>query len=178
MASDHRGEHGTGAGDSGPARPLPVDSDIEAPESPTLLGWPPLAIIGVVFAGGLVGGLVRYEVVKAWSPPAGGFPWSTFAVNTAGAFILALLVVLVVEVLPPSTYLRALVGTGFCGALTTFSSVAVQFDELAAHRHVGTAVGYLVASLAAGLVAGLLGLLIARRIPPLAGRPAATSGSS
>jgi CrcB protein len=156
------GERGSGAAHSGPADPLPVDTDLE----PDVRRGAPgdlLRMIGVVFAGGTIGGLVRYEVVKAWAPATGGFPWSTFVVNTAGAFVLAVLAVVVTEMAAESRYLRPLIGTGFCGALTTFSSVAVSVDELAAHGHLPTAIGYLAASLAVGVAAALSGLAVGRR---------------
>ncbi|HEU5033127.1 MAG TPA: CrcB family protein [Mycobacteriales bacterium] len=114
--------------------------------------------MAVVGAGGLAGGLARYGVGLAWSTTPGAFPWATFLVNTTGTFVLALLLVLVLEVLPPTPYLRAAVGTGFCGAFTTFSSVVTETDRLAAHGHVGLAAGYVMASLGAGLVAAMIGL--------------------
>jgi CrcB protein len=161
MTSGPSEEHDPTISNSGPAPALPIDTDVESTRTPLSA-----RMLAVIFAGGIVGGLSRYEVVTAWKPPTGQFPWSTFAVNTAGAFILALLVVLVLEVLPRTTYLRPLIGTGFCGALTTFSSVAVAVDELVAHGHVGTAIGYLLASLAAGGIAAVVGAAIGRRIPP------------
>ncbi len=84
--------------------------------------------------------------------------------NTSGALILGLLLVLVLEVLPPTRYVRALVGTGFCGALTTFSSVATGVDQLVAHGHAALAGGYVAGSLAAGLAAGSFGMTIGRSI--------------
>jgi CrcB protein len=131
--------------------------------------------LGVVLGGGFLGGLARYETVTHWSAAAGTIPWSTFAVNTAGAFILGLVVIVVLEVFGPSKYFRLLVGTGFCGALTTFSSVAVQIDELAAHGHLGGAIVYGAASLVAGLTAVALGAALGHRLPPTAARQAMTA---
>jgi CrcB protein len=128
--------------------------------------------VAVVFAGGLIGGLVRYEAVTHWVAASGAFPWSTLTVNTAGAFILGLLVAVVNSVIGPSTYARPLLGAGFCGALTTFSSVAVQFDQLVAHGHVAVGVGYLATSLTAGLVAAIAGSRAARLLRPTAARGA------
>jgi CrcB protein len=65
-----------------------------------------------------------------------------------------------------------LVGTGFCGALTTFSSVAVAIDRLAAHRHLGTAVEYGAVSLFGGAVAVGVGVVVGRLIPSRAPEPA------
>lgn len=158
---------------------LPIDPDLDAAEDrrhqPRVAGpfdqvprsrWPRIhwATVAMVGLGGFVGGVVRYAVGEAWPTGAGQFPWATFTVNTAGTFVLALLLVLVLEVLPPTTYLRPAIGTGFCGALTTFSSVVVQVDELAAHGHAGTAVGYVIASLTAGLAAASFGVVAGRAI--------------
>jgi CrcB protein len=147
---------------------LPLDPDVEAStfDLAPRPRWPriDLRLVAAVAVGGFVGGLVRYAVGEAWPTPSGSFPWATFTVNTVGAFVLALLVVLVLEVLPPTRYVRALVGTGFCGALTTFSSVATGVDQLVAHGHAAVAIAYVVASLAAGLAAGLLGLGLGRAL--------------
>src|SRR5450759_1350811 len=111
--------------------------------------------------------------------PAAGVPWATFAVNTAGAFALALLLVLVTEVWRPTTYVRPLFGTGFLGAFTTFSAVVTTTVQLAARGAVGTAAFYLVISMFAGLAAASFGLVTGRAVAasrhrnrqPTAGRP-------
>ena len=128
--------------------------------------WPRVhgGSVVAVAAGGFVGGLVRYLVGLAWPTPPASVPWAIVAVNTAGSFILALLVVLVLEVLPPTTYLRPAVGTGFCGALTTFSSVTVAVDRLVAGGAAAVALLYLLVSLVAGIAAVALGVLVGRRI--------------
>lgn len=151
---------------------LPVDPDLEVPSRPGVFPagvasrWPRIhwASVLVVFGGGFFGGLVRYTVGLVWPAPAGAFPWGIFLVNIAGAFILSLLLVLVRDVLPPTTYLRPALGTGFCGALTTFSSVTTAVDELVAHAAPGVALAYLVASLAAGLAVVFLGVALGRAI--------------
>jgi CrcB protein len=168
-----------GDGSGGELRDLPVDPDVEGVEPrqkvassaardgrPRRSRWPRVhwITVAVVAAGGFVGGAARYGVGLAWSAPSGKFPWPTWGVNTAGAFILGLLLVLVLEVLPPTRYVRALVGTGFCGGLTTFSSVATGVDQLAAHGHLSVAVGYAFGSLAAGLAAASFGIVIGRSI--------------
>ena len=119
-------------------------------------------VLAAVFVGGCAGGVARYAVGQQWPAATYAFPWSTFAVNVAGAFVLALLIVLVTDVLGASRYLRPLIGTGFCGALTTFSSVVVVADRMVAHGHVATAVVYVTSTLVAGLIAGVLGLSTGR----------------
>jgi CrcB protein len=140
-----------------------IDPFAELPARSRLphIDWRTVAAIG---AGGCAGGIARYGIGKAWSSSPDGFPAATFFVNTTGAFILALLLVLVLEVLPPSTYLRPVIGTGFCGAYTTFSSVAVATDQLVQHGHAATAAGYVGASIAAGLAAASFGIVLGRSI--------------
>jgi CrcB protein len=117
-------------------------------------------VVAAVFAGGCLGGLARYAIARAWPSAAGGFPWAVFVVNDAGAFALALLLVVAAGLLPPSTYLRPFLGTGLCGAFTTFSAVAVSADRLGGHRHSGTAATYVVASVIGGLAAAAAGLIV------------------
>ena len=157
---------------------LPIDPDLDAAEdTPRHLSagpfdttgrsrWPRLrpSVLAAVFVGGCVGGLARYAITQAWPTPAYRFPWSTFLVNDVGAFILALLIVVVADVLPRTAYLRPLVGTGFCGALTTFSSVVASADELVAHGHARTGAMYVVASVLAGLASAALGLVVGRSV--------------
>lgn len=121
-----------------------------------------VSVLVAVFIGGCVGGLARYAAGQQWPASTYAFPWSTFAVNVAGAFVLALLIVLVTDVLGGSRYLRPLIGTGFCGALTTFSSVVVVADRMVGHDHAATAAVYLASTLVAGLAAGVLGLSAGR----------------
>ena len=127
--------------------------------------WPVLRpdVIAAVFLGGSVGGYARYAVTKAWPASASEFPWSTLAVNTSGAFVLGLVVVIATD-LAPSRYLRPLVGTGFCGALTTFSAVVVSADQLLAHHHRGAAALYLLSSILGGLAACWFGLAAGRAV--------------
>jgi len=115
----------------------------------------------VIFLGGCAGGAARYAATQAWRPGRFGFPWAILVANLAGAFILGLVVVLATEVLAPNRYVRALVGTGFCGALTTFSALVATADQMLAHRRAALAVTYLLVSVAAGLAAGLAGIAAA-----------------
>lgn len=123
-----------------------------------------LSVLAAIAAGGFVGGLARYAITRGWPARTGGFPWATFLINTAGAFGLALLLVLVIEVWPPTRFVRPTIGTGFFGAFTTFSSVATNTDQLAAHGHRPLALLYLGSSLFAGLAAASFGLVLGRAV--------------
>jgi fluoride exporter len=156
---------------------LPRDRDVEpAGSAPTRAGGSPFEVrqarrrpllrwdvLVAIFLGGCLGGLARYAIVTTWPVATDRFPWPTLAINLSGAFVLALLIVAAAHSVP-SRYLRPLLGTGFCGAFTTFSAVVVTDDEFFAQHHPALAVGYLAASIVGGLAAAALGLIIGRAI--------------
>ena len=117
----------------------------------------------MILVGGCAGGLTRYEVTKAWPSGTYAFPWSTFTVNVVGAFILGLVVILATR-RHNSRRARLLLGTGFCGALTTFGSVVVAVDELLAHHQAATALAYLAATTAAALLVTAAAVTLARSL--------------
>ena len=115
--------------------------------------------VAAIFAGGFLGAAARAEVAEALPPHAGQWPWATFAVNVAGAFVLGYFATRLQERLPLSAYRRPFVGTGVCGALTTFSTMQVELLKLPA----GLALGYAAASLIAGFAAVALATNLVRR---------------
>ena len=122
-----------------------------------------LDVVVAVLLGGCAGGAARYATVRAWPTGSSGFPWSTLTVNLAGAAVLGALVVLAAGVWR-SRYARPLLGTGFCGAFTTFSAVVVDVDRLLSRGQTGVALSYLAASVLGGLVAAFAGVVTARAL--------------
>ncbi|HUE59043.1 MAG TPA: CrcB family protein, partial [Acidimicrobiales bacterium] len=92
----------------------------------------------------------------------GAFPWATLVVNVSGSLIIGLVIALAVERAAPQRYLRPLVGTGFCGGLTTLSTFAVETDSLVRAGRIGVAAGYALLSVASGLVAVWVGSRVVR----------------
>jgi CrcB protein len=82
------------------------------------------------------------------------FPWGTFVVNVVGCLVLG---VLTGAVGGRSAVTLALVGTGFCGALTTYSTFAYETLRLLETRARLLAAVNVLASLAGGLTAAVLG---------------------
>src|SRR3954469_25528886 len=110
--------------------------------------------LAAVFAGGCPGPLARGGLAEAFATHAGHWPWVTFAVNVAGATLLGYFATRLQERLPPTRYRRPFLGTGLCGALTTFSTLQVELLRMLDHGHAGLALGYAAASLAAGFAPG------------------------
>jgi fluoride exporter len=116
-----------------------------------------------ILIGGAAGALARAGVGRAFPTHPGDWPWATFAVNIAGAALLAWLTTRLAEVIAPTRYWRLLLGTGFCGALTTFSTFQVETIRLARDGHDGLATAYAVSSMALGLGVAAGCTVLARR---------------
>jgi len=122
-------------------------------------------LIGAIGLGGAAGTLIRVAVAQALPSGGASFPWATFIVNVSGSVVLGFVIVVALERTAPSRYLRPLVGTGFCGGLTTFSTFAVETDSLVRAGRVGVAVLYVLASVAAALLGVWGGARLARLRP-------------
>jgi CrcB protein len=115
--------------------------------------------LGAIFLGGAVGALLRAGLAEAFPAGAADWPWATFLVNIAGAALLGWWF----TALPHSSYRRPLLTTGFCGALTTFSTVQVELLEMIDAGRIGLACLYLAVSVAAGLAGVHAATAAARR---------------
>jgi CrcB protein len=119
--------------------------------------------LAAIFAGGFVGAIGRAALEQSLKAHPGQWPWATFIVNMLGAALLGYFVTRLQERLPPSLYSRAFLGTGICGALTTFSTVMVELAKMLEGGHAALAVAYALASLAGGFAAVFLTTKLVRR---------------
>ncbi|MEE9243522.1 MAG: fluoride efflux transporter CrcB [Mycobacterium sp.] len=120
--------------------------------------------LAAVFAGGALGTLARAGLDELAAPDLGQWPWPTFTANIVGAFVLGVFITRLLERLPVSSYRRPLLGTGFCGGLTTFSTMQVETLRMLEHGYYGLAVGYIASSIVGGLFAVYLGTAAVRRV--------------
>jgi CrcB protein len=109
--------------------------------------------LAAIFAGGSLGAVARAELAEAIPYHAGQWPWATFIVNVAGAFLAGYFTTRLQERLPVSAYRRPLLGTGFCGALTTFSTMQLELLRMFDGGRIGLAFAYGLASVATGFLA-------------------------
>lgn len=121
--------------------------------------------LAAIFLGGIAGALARAGVLEALPVHAGTWPWATFLVNVGGAALLAALITWAHERAPVvPEHLPPLLGTGFCGALTTFSALQLEVLRLLDGGDIALAALYALASVAAGLGAVALASAAVRRI--------------
>ncbi|MFD6353416.1 fluoride efflux transporter CrcB [Nocardia tengchongensis] len=114
----------------------------------------------LVVLGAMVGAPLRYLTDRAiQTRHDSGFPWGTLTVNLTGCLILGALTGATVS---SPTY--ALLGTGFCGALTTYSTFGYETIRLTEERSYLYAALNVTVSIVAGLGAALLGFTTAHAL--------------
>lgn len=118
----------------------------------------------LVIAGGMLGAPLRYLTDRAVQARHGtGFPWGTFTVNVTGCAVLGA-VTGAVAAGAASSQVQLFVGTGLCGALTTYSTFSYETLRLAEERERFSAAANAVASVAAGLGAAFVGVAFAEAV--------------
>lgn len=119
--------------------------------------------LAAVFAGGALGAAVRVWLGRHFTAAAPDWPWVTLAINITGSFALAYFATRLQERLPQSTYRRPLLGTGFCGAYTTFSTMQVELLKIVEDHRYGLAAAYAAAGVIAGYTAIWVATSLVRR---------------
>jgi fluoride exporter len=118
-----------------------------------------MILTGVIVAGAC-GAVLRYLVDHAVQKRAGsGFPLGTLTINVTGSFVLGLLSASALHHGVSAAWLTV-VGTGFVGAYTTFSTFAFDTVRLAEAGRWRPAVLNVALSIGAGLAAAALGLAL------------------
>ncbi|GHH10420.1 fluoride efflux transporter CrcB [Streptomyces lanatus] len=118
----------------------------------------------LVVAGAMVGAPLRYLTDRAvQSRHDSVFPWGTFVVNISGSLILGLLTGAVAAG-AASSHVQLLLGTGLCGALTTYSTFSYETLRLTETGAGLYAAANIVGSVTVGLGAAFLGASIAQTV--------------
>lgn len=120
----------------------------------------PLAWAGFLIAAA-VGASLRYLVDGAIAERADGvFPWGTFVINATGSLVLGVLTGLgLYHAFPKGP--KVILGTGFCGAYTTFSTFTYETVELLEEGALNEAARNAFGTLIVGAGAAALGLVLA-----------------
>ena len=119
--------------------------------------------LAAIFAGGVAGALLRVALIQTHAGAAPAWPWVTFVENILGTFLLGYFATRLQERLPLSAYRRPLLGTGFCGAFTTFSTMQLELVLMLDAQRYALAVAYGASSLAAGYASVHLATAFVRR---------------
>lgn len=119
--------------------------------------------VAVVVLGGILGALARYGLGTVLPAP-GGWPLPTLTINLAGAFLLGALLEALVRRGPDAgrrRVVRLLAGTGFMGAFTTYSTLALETNTLLGAGRSTDALLYVAATLVGGAAATVAGIALA-----------------
>jgi fluoride exporter len=147
------------------SEPLPSsgEDEVAVPQAPPvrpLTGQGPA--VAAVAVGGMLGALARYGAGIALPHAPGTFPLGTFLVNVLGCLLIGALLVTITELRTAHPLVRPFLATGVLGGFTTFSTYAVDAQELVRAGQVATAVAYIVGTLAVAVAATWIGIRLTR----------------
>lgn len=121
-----------------------------------------LLFVGI---GGFLGANARY-IVSTWIAGWLGtqFPFWTLMVNVTGSFLLGAFAAIVAQRSDIPGSVQLLIGTGFFGAYTTFSTYAVEGVMLARNGHWGMMLGNVIGTNILCLLGAVAGILLVSRL--------------
>jgi CrcB protein len=105
-------------------------------------------LLAAIGTGGAIGAAARYGTALIVPPHSGDYPVATFLVNVVGAVILGAVAALPADWLSAHQLTQQAIGTGFCGGLTTFSTMTLEIYQRWP-GHTAVAVAYAAISLMA-----------------------------
>ncbi|MDM4718976.1 CrcB family protein [Micromonospora sp. WMMA1363] len=160
---------------SGPEqRRVDADVDLRVPADRAELTAHPVTVLGAVAAGGALGALGRAGLSAALPHDPAGFPWPTLTVNLSGCLLIGVLMAVLTRRGGPALT-RPFLGVGVLGGYTTFSTYAVEAQQLVVAGAPATALAYLAATLAGAVLAVWAGHAATDRLARTGRNPSASS---
>jgi fluoride exporter len=141
-------------------RPFDPDIDVQRRERSRRTA----SVLVAIATGGVLGAAARYGVSLAIPHSTGQIPWATLLINVTGCLLIGVLMVLILEVWVAHRLVRSFLGVGVLGGYTTFSTYAVEAEQLIAAGRPGLALAYLVGTVVAALVAVRVGVSLTRKL--------------
>lgn len=108
-----------------------------------------LLMVGI---GGFFGAIARFSIIQIFNKESFRIPVGTLLINLSGAFLLGMLVGLDTD-----TIILLLLGTGFAGAFTTFSTLKFEMIKLQSHNRKKEFLIYTAATYGGGLFTAYIG---------------------
>jgi CrcB protein len=122
-------------------------------------------MIWSVAIGSAIGGVARFMLGGAIQRLSGSaFPIWTLIINVTGSILLAFLMRYLVDGVPVSVEVRALLTTGFCGGYTTFSTFSYETMALIEEGDWRRSAMYVVLSVGVSLIGAFIGIRLARQL--------------
>lgn len=118
--------------------------------------------VAAIFVGGMAGSLLRVRLGRTFATGVADWPWAIFAVNISGSFVLAC-VATHLQRHSRRSCLGPLLGVGFCGAYTTFSTMQIELVQMVDHNRYALAGAYALSSVLVGYLAISFGTMLVRR---------------
>ncbi|GEN34039.1 MULTISPECIES: fluoride efflux transporter CrcB [Aneurinibacillus] len=117
-----------------------------------------MSMILLIGLGGVIGTISRFYLGKWVTSKSNSlFPWGTFIINISGSFILGILFFLHTRG-NVANWLWLMLGTGFCGGYTTFSTFSYETVQLMQKKQLLYALGYVLLSIVGGLLFCWIGM--------------------
>lgn len=113
-----------------------------------------------VMVGGFLGSIARFSLGE-WIHYGNGFPIGTLSINLIGCFILGWFLTYAGRTSKVKLEISLLLGTGFIGSFTTFSTFSVETLQLFKNGFVGQAFLYILGSIVLGILLAYLGYRMA-----------------
>ncbi|WP_129688130.1 fluoride efflux transporter CrcB [Gottfriedia acidiceleris] len=120
-----------------------------------------------ILIGGFFGAILRYIISLSIHPLSNGFPIQTFLINIIGCFFLGFFLPMAKVKLKPEYTL--LIGTGFTGAFTTFSTFSLENVALIDEKKLLVSLVYIISSLVIGIGLAYLGFKVAEKFNKVKG---------
>lgn len=151
--------------DDPPALSAVIDSDVDLHDAGQRAETRPREwdLLLAISAGGVVGTLARYGLDTAIPHGSAEFPWSTLLINVTGCLLIGVLMGLLGRRSDPPRLARPFLGVGVLGGFTTFSTFAVQTQQLLTAHRPQLALGYLLLTVLGGALAVWVGSSAVRR---------------
>ncbi len=117
-----------------------------------------------VALGGALGAVSRYGLTQLVPIAASGFPWGIWFANVVGSMLMGLFYVLIIERGVIAQQWTPFIMVGFLGALTTFSSFALDAVLLWQNGQFGTALAYIISSVVTCLLCAGITVIVMQRV--------------